>query len=169
MSMVVFLSIISGFSLPVLTLLLSKKPFLIKSDNIRYLTASLLGFVLWMVLIALFRIALDNGWDIICGTLILLCAVWSNFWLSNFGGGFRMNMLLKIAEQERPITINEWMKLFGGLGMEVFLQDRLNSVLIPLRIVEQKDGMITLTIGRGYFFGRLMQILYHLLQGSRRE
>jgi hypothetical protein len=167
--MVVFLSIISGFSLPIFTLIFSERLFFIKSGKIRYFVASILGFLLWLFLLEASGIQFDNVWDIGCGILIILCAVWSNYWLSNFGAGFRMNMLLKIAEQERPIPLEEWMELFGGLGMEAFLDDRLKTILIPWKIVQENDGVITLTRGRGYFFGWAMQILYHLLQGSRRE
>ncbi len=167
--MVVFLSIISGFSLPIFTRIFSERVFFIKSGKIRYFTASTLGFLLWLILVKGSSIPFDNIWDILCGILIILCAVWSNYWLSNFGGGFRMNMLLKIAEQERPITLEEWMGLFGGLGMEAFLEDRLKTILVPGKIVRENEGVITLTRGRGFFWGWVMKILYHLLQGSRRE
>jgi len=165
----IVLSIIAGFSIPFFSFIFSSRILLFKSKMIQYVTASIFGFLLWFFLAMTFNIAWHNKWDILCGVLIILCAVWSNYWLGNLGGGFRINMLLKIAEQTRPVSLDEWMDLYGGLGMNAFLRDRLRTILIPWKIVEEHNGIITLTKERGYFFGWGMKVLYQLLQGSRRE
>ena len=165
----IVLSIIAGFSIPFFSYIFSSRIQLIKSKMIQYVTASIFGFLLWFFLAVIFNISWHNKWDILCGVLIILCAVWSNYWLGNLGGGFRINMLLKIAEQKQPVSLDEWMDLYGGLGMDAFLRDRLRTILIPWKIVEENNGIITLTKERGYFFGWGMKVLYQLLQGSRRE
>lgn len=165
----IILSIFAGFSIPFFTYIFSSRLPLFKSWIIQYITASLSGFLLWFVLAIAFDAPWDYRWDILCGVLILLCAIWSNYWLGNLRGGFRINMLLKIAEQTRPVSLDEWMSLYGGLGMDAFLRDRLKAILIPWRIVEEHNDIIRLTRGRGDFFGWGMDVLYRLLQGSRRE
>jgi len=104
----------------------------------------------------------------LCGALVILCAIWGNYWLGNFGGGFRINMLVILAAQHKPISFEQWMDLYGGLGMDVFLRDRLRSILIPWGIVKEEKGSISLTTTKGKLFGVMMNILYILLQGKRR-
>ncbi len=169
MQLIIVFSIIAGFSIPFFTYIFSRRILLFRSKMIQYITASVFGFLLWFFLARIFNTPWNNEWDILCGTLIILCAIWSNYWLGNLGGGFRINMLLKIAEQKQPVSLDEWMDLYGGLGMDAFLSDRLKAILLPWKIVEEKNGIITLTKERGYFWGWGMKVLYQLLQGSRRE
>jgi hypothetical protein len=169
MSLAIILSIFSGLSIPLFTALFSIPNVRIRAGWARYISSSSAGFVLWLILIVLFGFPINSQWDLLCGVLVILCAIWSNYWLGNFGGGFRVNMLLNLAEKTTPIPIEEWMCIYGGLGMEKFLSDRLQSILIPWKIVKLAEGVVSLTPDRGKFFGWVMNVLYGLLQGERRE
>jgi hypothetical protein len=169
MSLVIILSIVSGILIPIFTTLFSIPRLRIKTGWARYISSSCAGFVIWLILMVIFGFPLNNPWDLLCGVLVILCAIWSNYWLGNFGGGFRVNMLVNLAEKTTPVPIEEWMRLYGGLGMEKFLSDRLQSILIPWKIVKLTEGVVSLTPDRGKFFGWAMNVLYGLLQGERRE
>jgi hypothetical protein len=168
MSLAIILSIVSGISIPIFMALFSNPHLKIKSGWTRYIASSCAGFILWLILLGISDSIHSNRWDLVCGGLVILCAIWANYWLGNLGGGFRINMLVILAAQREPVSFEQWMNLYGGLGMEEFLQDRLRSILIPWGIVRETNGTILLTATRGKLFGWLMNILYILLQGKRR-
>jgi hypothetical protein len=110
------------------------------------------------------------GWaDILCGILIFLCAFWCNYWSANLAGGFRVQMQMNLAGQRRPISLKEWMDTFGGLGMEVFLLDRMESVLIPWKAAAFENGYLRLLPGWGVFFSKVMILLRVLFPKVRGE
>lgn len=168
MGIAIILAIISGLSIPIFTALFFSSVFRMKSSLMRYVASSSAGFILWFILLAAFHAFRNNIWDLICGGLVILCAIWANYWLGNFGGGFRINMLVILAAQQKPITFEQWMDLYGNLGMDAFLRDRMRSILIPWGIVKEAQGNISLTSQQGRFFGWLMNALYFLLLGKRR-
>ncbi len=168
MGLAIILSIIAGISIPIFMMVFSNRHLKIKSGWTRYIASSLAGCILWLILLVTTDSYHSNGWDLICGGLVILCAIWANYWLGNFGGGFRINMLVILAAQQQPISFEQWMDLYGGLGMGEFLRDRLRSILVPWGIVRETNGTIILTPIIGKFFGMLMNLLYFLLQGNRR-
>ena len=168
MSLAIILSIVAGISIPIFMAIFTNPHLKIKSGWRRYIVSSSAGFILWLILIVITDSIHNNRWDLVCGGLVILCAIWANYWLGNFGGGFRINMLVILAAQQKPISFEQWMDLYGGLGMDEFLRDRLRSILVPWGIVREANGTIILTPTRGKFFAGLMNILYILLQGKRR-
>jgi len=168
MSLAIILSIVAGISIPIFMAIFSNPHLKIKSGWRRYIASSSAGFILWLILLVITGASNSNGWDLVCGGLVILCAIWANYWLGNLGGGFRINMLVILAAQQKPISFEQWMDLYGGLGMEEFLQDRLRSILVPWGIVREENGTILLTATRGKLFGWLMNILYFILLGKRR-
>jgi hypothetical protein len=127
------------------------------------------GILVWLACLA-YQLpdwrALPRGTkpDLICGALVLCCFIWSSYWFANLGGGFRVLMLLDLAEVGRPITLGEWMDLYGKQrGMREFLADRLRSILVPLGLVDLEGDRVILTRGRGRPLARLLGVLALLL------
>lgn len=102
--------------------------------------------------------------DLICGVLVLCCFIWSSYWFANLGGGFRILMLLDLADARRPITLSQWMDRYGKQrGMREFLNDRLRSILLPLHLVDLEGDRVILTRRRGRPLARLLGVLSLLL------
>jgi hypothetical protein len=165
------LAIISGFAILIFRVIISHRPFRAPGMRPHAMTSTFLGWFLWILLTILERfyapLSRIDGWDIFCGILILLCASWCNYWIGNLAGGFRVQMQINLVNQPRPVSLEEWMLAFGGLGMKAFLRDRLTSILIPWRIVTMEDDKVRLLPGWGLFFGRLMKILGFILYDDR--
>jgi len=165
------LAILSGFSILIFRIILSHRPFRLSGTWKQIIVSTLAGAALW-VMLALMTVSPAQRFsieinDLICGVLILLCAFWCNYWISNLAGGFRAQMAFNLVRQSQPISLAEWMAEFGGLGMEAFLADRTKSILIPWRIASLQDDKMSLLPGWGVFLGRLMNILEMLLYRLR--
>lgn len=169
-SPIIAIAILSGFSTLLFRMIISRPPFRVKNIWSQIIISVIAGAILWLGSVCLIGspITYRHSGDIICGILIFLCAFWCNYWISNFAGGFRVQMQLNIADQKRAITFDEWMRTFGGLGMEVFLRDRVQSILIPWKTVALENGTLRLLQGWGMFFGRIMTILRKILPGVRK-
>jgi hypothetical protein len=171
MPIVVLLACVGGISMLVFRVLLAHRPFRVTDMWRQMILATLLGWCLWGGSIFLnYASSPEPGFacpDLLCGVLILLCASWCNYWIANLGGGFRVQALMALEECGRPVKLEEWMAAFGGLGMSAFLNDRLNSILVPWRIAASEGGHIRLLPGWGHFFGRIMQVLDFLFYGMR--
>jgi hypothetical protein len=76
-------------------------------------------------------------------------------------------MQMNLASKKGPIPFDDWMATFGGLGMAVFLKDRLESILIPWKTVAFEKGNLRLLPGWGVFFSKLMILLRVLLPKVR--
>jgi hypothetical protein len=161
--MIIEYAIISSFATLLFRMLFSILPFRKTHIWAQIIFSTFLGLILWIILILLASYDVPDikiKWaDILCGGLILMCALWCNYWISNFSGGFRIQMLLILKNFSQPISIDEWMRQFGNLGMEAFLRDRMRSILIPWKIAVQEEGKIYLTHRWGVFFGRLFVLL----------
>jgi len=146
MNMYIVLVIISGFAILVFRIIISHRPFRLLGAWPQVIVSTILGWFLWIFLTILERsygsLSRIDGWDVLCGILILLCATWCNYWIGNLAGGFRVQMQMNLANQLQPVSLEEWMETFGGLGMKVFLRDRLTSILIPWRIVSVEDDRV---------------------------
>jgi hypothetical protein len=168
---IIVLAILTGFSTLIFRIIFSHRPFRLAGFWTQIAVSSLSGVSLWIVLLIILHttnpITWAERWDVVCGVLIHLCAFWCNYWIGNLGGGFRVQMAINLADQTRPVTLEEWMAAFSGLGLDVFLKDRLNSILIPWKIVSVNDHKITLLPGWGMFFGKLIAILEILLYRMR--
>jgi hypothetical protein len=180
-STVILTSAIAGFSMLGFMILFSRRPFYIPYGLPRYAGTFLAGLVLWIALLGFTHALLPftaaatpaRGYtaaipDLICGFLVLGCAAWACYWVSNFGQGFRIHMLLDLAQQKTPVTLEQWMACFGDLGMEKFLKDRLQSILIPWKIVELDGDAVKLTPGLGRFLGAGADFLTQVLNDTRR-
>jgi hypothetical protein len=160
--MVIEFSIISGLATLLFRMLFSVLHFQKTHIWVQIIISGFLSVILWIVLILLARfinpdIVIREG-DILCGCLILMCAFWCNYWIGNLAGGFRVQMLISLKDRSQPVPLEDWMRLFGNLGMEAFLKDRLRSILIPWKIVAQEEGKYRLLPGWGIFFGRLFSL-----------
>jgi hypothetical protein len=168
---IIVFAILAGFSTLIFRMILSHRPLRLAGGLAQIIVSSLSGITLWIVLVLLSHsttpISGAEKWDMVSGVLIHLCAFWCNYWISNLAGGFRVLMAINLADQTRPITLEEWMAAFGGLGMDVFLRDRMKSILIPWKIVSVHDNKMILLPGWGMFFGRLMAILEIMLYRMR--
>lgn len=169
--LVILLALLTSFSTVFIRIIISHRPFLVKNIWHQILGATIAGGILWVISIFItisYYPRLEIGWaDILCGTLIFLCAFWCNYWSTNLAGGFRVQMQMTLANQKRPISLKEWMATFGGLGMEVFLKDRIESILIPWNAVALENGNLRLLSGWGVFFSKLMILLRVLLPKIR--
>ncbi|MBK9926882.1 MAG: hypothetical protein IPP66_16550 [Anaerolineales bacterium] len=169
---IIALAIICSLSTLAIRVIISRHPFRIKNVWRQIFGSLLLSAIAWVALIYITRAAspTSNEWgDIICGVLIFLCAFWCHYWIGNFAGGFRVQMQVNLANQKVPIALEEWMKTFSGLGMETFLQDRIQAILIPWNTVEYKNGQLHLLNGWGTFFASLMNILKYIFPKVRGE
>ncbi len=168
---IIALAILAGLSTLVFRLVISHRPFRISGGWTQIIISSILGDGLWVFLTLLYLANTSSyeneGWDLLCGILILLCVLWCNYWLANLGGGFRVQMQISLADQTQPVSLEKWMAVFNGRGMEIFLADRLNSILIPWKIVEVKDGKVRLLPGWGMFFGGLMNLVKKIIPNLR--
>jgi hypothetical protein len=168
---IIALAILAGLSTLVFRLIISHRPLRISGGWAQIILSSILGWGLWIGLTFLHLAnapTYENaGWDLVCGILILLCVVWCQYWIGNLGGGFRVQMQITLADQTQPVSLEKWMAAFNGRGMQVFLTDRLNSILIPWKIVEEKNGNVRLLPGWGMFYGRLMSIIKMMLPNLR--
>ena len=163
-------AIVSGLSLFVLTMVVFRVPARKLSGMQRLYIVWLCGAALWVLL--LFRCpelappSRQAWWDVSCGALTFISFVWCNYWFANLGGGFRVLMLLDLAEAKGPVSVQEWMDLYGrGCGMHAFLEDRLRSVLLPMKIVSREGDVVQLTPGLGAVFARGASVLRLVLVG----
>jgi hypothetical protein len=170
---VILLSLITSFSTILIRIIISYRPFRVKNIWHQILGSTVAGGILWIISIFVIipsRLRPETGWgDMLCGILILLCAFWCNYWSTNLAGGFRVQMQMNLANQKSPVSLKEWMATFGGLGMEAFLKDRMESILIPWKTIAVEDGNLRLLPGWGIFFGKLMVLLRVLLPKVREE
>jgi hypothetical protein len=167
------LAIPAGFSILLFRVILSHQPLKIKDSLAQLIISSMMGVVVWIVsmVILLKSSALqeNNEWDFLCGVLILLCAFWCNYWISNLAGGFRIHMQLSLAENSEPLTIEEWMASYDKGGMELFLSDRIESILVRNNIVMVENGLVRLTSGPGYFWAKVLSILNFIFPNLRAD
>jgi hypothetical protein len=168
---IIALAIMAGFSTLVFRLIISHRPLRISGSWTQIILSSILGVGLWIfsTLLTLANTPSyeNKGWDLFCGILILMCVLWCNYWIGNLGGGFRVQMQITLADQTQPVSLEKWMEAFNGRGMRIFLADRLNSILIPGKIVEEKNGKVRLLPGWGMFYGRLMNLIKKILPNLR--
>jgi hypothetical protein len=170
---VILLALISSFSTLFIRIIISHRPFFVRNIWHQILASTIAGAFFWVISIFLIIPASSRseiGWaDILCGILIFLCAFWCNYWSTNLAGGFRVQMQINLANQKKPISLKEWMATFGGLGMEVFLKDRIESILIPWNTIAVENGNLRLLPGWGVFFSKLMILLRILFPKVRDE
>lgn len=168
---IIALAIICSISTLLIRIVITHRPFHIKNVWHQIFGSLIIGIIIWVVSFLITRsnspVSVNEWADIICGILIFLCAFWCHYWIGNFAGGFRIQMQVNLASQKEPISLQEWMKTFSGLGMETFLQDRIQSILIPWNTVEYKNDHLCLLSGWGTFFAGLMNILKYIFPKVR--
>jgi hypothetical protein len=165
---VIALAILCSLSTLLIRVIIARRPFRIKNVWHQIFGSLMIALTLWAVTVLFSTPMSEQNWgDVICGILIFGCAFWCQYWIGNFAGGFRIQMQINLAGQKTPISLEEWMKTFSGLGMEVFLHDRIQAILIPWNTVEYKNGHLHLLSGWGTFFASLMNILKFILPKVR--
>src|ERR1041385_8259180 len=116
---IIALALISSFCTLFIRIIISHRPFQIKGGWQQIIGATMTGGILWVLSIILikpgFSLSAPEWWDVLCGILIFLCAFWCNYWSGNLAGGFRVQMQINLADQKKPISLEEWMTTFGGL------------------------------------------------------
>ncbi|HEX2996548.1 MAG TPA: hypothetical protein VHP14_17110 [Anaerolineales bacterium] len=172
-SPIIAFAIAASFLTLAIRVVISRRPFHVKNTWTQIIVSTFIGMILWIIAILSTRSRFASSrvvWgDIICGILIFLSALWCNYWSGNLAGGFRVQMQFNIACQNAPISLDEWMRIFGGLGMEVFLKDRIESILIPWNTIVLENGYLRLRSGWGMFFGRLAEILKKIMPKVRSD
>ena len=168
-SPIIALAIACSLSTLLIRAIIARRPFRIKKVWHQIFISLMIAITIWVATI--FRTPTsERSWaDVICGILIFACAFWCQYWIGNFAGGFRIQMQINLADQKEPISLEEWMKTFSGLGMEAFLQDRIQAILIPWNTVEYKNGQLRLLPGWGTFFASLMRILKFIFPKVRND
>jgi len=168
---IINLAIVCSISTLLIRVIISRKPFLIKNIWTQIISSLIIAAIIWAASIYLTKssspISGAEWGDILCGVLIFLSAFWCHYWIGNFAGGFRVQMLNNLASQKQPISKEEWMNTFGGLGMEAFLRDRIQSILIPWQVINLEHGQLRLLAGWGTFFGKLVKLLEIIMPGVR--
>jgi hypothetical protein len=170
---IIALAIVTSFLTLAIRIIVSRRPFQIKSTWTQITVSTIVGLIIWVSMILLTQsksLSTETVWgDLICGILIFWSAFWCNYWSGNLAGGFRVQMQFNIARQNTPISLEEWMKIFGGLGMEAFLKDRIESILVPWNTIALENGGLRLLPGWGTFFGRLAWVLEKIMPNVRSD
>jgi len=162
----VWTSVLAGFSITAFLLMFSRRPFKLPLILPRYSAATAAGLVVWIMLLWWKHLipfhGLETILEFVAGGLIFMTAVFCNYYIGNISAGFRIEMLINLAEANREVTLDEWMALFGkGQGMDYFLDDRLKATLLPWKLAVLKDNKITLT-PFGRFIGQINSFLASL-------
>jgi len=153
------IAILAGIAIGPLLLLLSYKPFRIAGTGHRLLVAIALSVTAWLAASWLsgafavgFAEVLGNvivGALILAGASIVAFIPWS---LLNWG--FTLTLLLNIANEAKPITLEGWMDRFGGSddGSQALFNGRLR-MLISTGMATADGQQIKLTRYLGNFTG----------------
>jgi len=129
----------------------------------RFLLAIAITLVVWVALITTRSVSLQPGsipWsEAFAGLLILatsLVAVFSAWTL--LAHGYTTSMLLAIAEQDRPFSLEDWMSRYGsGRGLQTLAHDRL-AVLVNFGLIEVRGDTARLCGPKAYRFARLVML-----------
>ena len=163
----IWTSIIAGLAITVFLLLFSHPPLKLPMLFKRYSAAIGSGVMIWILLLWRNGALSINGeieqWlALSAGGLIFLTAIFCNYYLGMIGAGFRIEMLVNLAETNLEVSLDDWMALYGkGQGMHYFLEDRLKATLIPWRLAVYIDNKIILT-HFGQLIGRINYFLAYL-------
>lgn len=119
--MIIAFAVISGVRFLFSRMLFSILPIRKTGIWVQIIISSLFGVILWITLAVLMRYYQPNielrGGDILCGSLILLCAFWCNYWLSNISDLFREQMQIRLQDQSQPVPLEEGMSCLPNNGM----------------------------------------------------
>lgn len=149
-SVSVWTAAIAGFSIVAFLFLFSRAPFKLRLTLPRYSAATAAGLLVWTILLWWKRClplrGTDDGLDLIAGGLLFVTAIFCSYYLGNISAGFRIEMLINLADLKREVTLQAWMAQYGaGRGMHYFLEDRLRATLLPWNLVSWKDDKLALT------------------------
>jgi len=171
-SVEVWTSMVAGMSITGFLLLFSHRPFKLPLVLPRYITSIGCGLIVWFLLLGInqslsFSKHISEWLELVSGGFVFITAVFCNYYLGNIGGGFRLEMLVNLAEANEDLTVDEWMALYGdGNGMHCFLDDRLRATLIPWKLAVWKGSQIILTPW-GHFIGKVNRLLAALFSENQ--
>lgn len=148
-------SLLAGISVTFFLVFFSRKPLCLPLLLKRYGAATGAAFFLWVLMLVCgskisWGSGLSNAPSLLAGILLILACVFLNYYIGNIAGGFRIEILVNLADSKTPLSLEEWMAVYGkGAGMRYFLEDRLRSTLISWNLAIQDGDKITLTpLGR---------------------
>src|SRR6266540_1130314 len=106
----IWTSIIAGLSITAFLLIFSRPPFKLPLILPRYSAASGAGFLVWIMLLwwngALSIHVTEEYLELVAGGLIFLTTIFCNYYLGNISAGFRIEMLINLADVKREITLD---------------------------------------------------------------
>jgi hypothetical protein len=167
-SVEVWTALIGGFSITFFLIIFAHRPLKILSIVKRYIVSTGCGASVWVFLLKInggLVLEINPGYclAILAGALVFLSAVFFNYYLGNISGGFRIEMLVNMSQSRQPVSLAEWMALYGkGRGMHYFLEDRLKATLIPWRLGVWNAGRVCLT-PLGHLAGQVNRFFARLL------
>jgi len=160
----IWTSIVGGLSITMFLLLFSRPPIKLPLIWRRYSASIGCGLAIWFLLLWVnnalpFPGGKEKWLALASGGFVYTTAIFCNYYLGNIGGGFRLEMLVNLAEVNRKVGLQEWMALYGkGQGMHYFLEDRLKATLIPWKLAIWKNGEVIST-PLGHFIGQVNRFL----------
>ena len=134
-SQIVAASFAASASIPVLLLVFSRQPILVRDLRKRLRLSGLLAIALWLGLV----LSGEEFWhfdakaisDVIAGALIILsCILTALIVLLLVAAGVSTTLLVSLSTKSGPVEIEPWLADYGnGFGVEDLFKDRLNLLL----------------------------------------
>jgi hypothetical protein len=157
-------AIIASFAIVGFLLLYCRRPLFVTPGR-RYSVSCVSAAILWFMY-------LHFTWEseerllenLTAGLLIFVGAIFSIFpFYSVLSWGFRIAMLIRLNEQNNPVSIDEWMRAYSGRDgdMRRFYYDRI-ALLEKLNLVRTSSDSARLTSAAGKRTGQLVRYLYSL-------
>lgn len=154
--------IVAGAAIPLVTFILSHRPFKITSLQHRFLISCGISFLVWGAFVFTYAINAQSVlWsDMLSGILFFLTAIiaFGILW-SLICWGFTLSLLKALAESQSAKNQTAWFALYGGGSTtQDFMYDRL-SILLALGLAQHKNETIKLTSSSGHFMAIFVRIL----------
>lgn len=160
----IFSAIIASFAIVGFLLLYCRRPFFIMPGR-RYFVSCLSAAILWFMYLCFTwkseERLLEN---LTAGLLIFIGAIFSIFpFYSVLSWGFRLAMLIRLNEQNRPVSLDEWMRAYSCSDgdMRRFYYDRI-ALLEKLNLVRTSSDSARLASVTGKRVGQLVRYMYFL-------
>ena len=168
----VWTALVGGVIMTICLIVLAHPPLKFSSIVMRYIVSAGCGAMAWILLLlfhgGLVLASTAGKWlALIAGSLIFLTAVFFNYYIGNISGGFRLEMLVNLSQSNQPISLEDWMALYGkGRGMHYFLEDRLKATLVPWKLGAWNAGIVMLT-PLGHLAGQVNRLFARLFSEHR--
>ena len=160
LSLPVAAAIVAAAILPLLLALMGHGPKIFRVPGRRFVVAAGVVVIGWSL--ATFSLGCRLP-DFVAGGLILLGALLAEFTLWTLvAWGFTLTMLTTIADENEPISLDDWIRAYtGGRDVEAFAEDRL-GVLFRLKMAKRHEGFVVSTPGRGANMAKVARLLQRM-------